>query len=200
MLARTGRATRDTSTPLAGPRSSGRGGSLTGRSTRCIPRPPPPPLLACPPEGREEEEEDAPGCLTSEEVYAQAEVFGAGGTEPEGREWRFLSAYDLFLAKSFHCAKDQPAQMSQVKSQVQILPLHPVQVGWGFLSREDRKAHFLPPTPGHNRNSLDIANRENRWKILKCTVEETPIHPPMKTKMQTKGRTTRRERSLLNGG
>ena len=36
-----GRATRDTSTPLAGPRSSRRRGSLTGRSTRCILRLPP---------------------------------------------------------------------------------------------------------------------------------------------------------------
>ena len=44
-LARIRRATRNTSTPLAGPRSSGRGGSLTGRSTRCIPRPP---LLSLP--------------------------------------------------------------------------------------------------------------------------------------------------------
>ena len=31
-------ATRDTSTPLAGPKSSGRRGSLTGRNTRCFPR------------------------------------------------------------------------------------------------------------------------------------------------------------------
>ena len=60
-----------------------------GCSTRCIPRPLP--LLACPPEGREEEEEeDVSGCLTSEEVHARGEVFGAGGREPEGRE-RFLT-------------------------------------------------------------------------------------------------------------
>ena len=35
------RTPRDTSTPLAGPRSSGRRGSLTGRNTRCTRRPPP---------------------------------------------------------------------------------------------------------------------------------------------------------------
>ena len=44
------------------------------------------PLLSCLPEGREEEEEEVPGCMTSEEVRAWGEVFGAGGTEPEGRE------------------------------------------------------------------------------------------------------------------
>ena len=41
-LARNRRTSRETSTPLAGPRSSGRGGSLTGRNTRCTPRPPTP--------------------------------------------------------------------------------------------------------------------------------------------------------------
>ena len=86
-FARTRRATRDTFTPLAEPRSSGRRGNLTGRSARCISRSPP--FLACPPEGREEEEE-ASGCKTSEEVPAREEVFAAGGTEPEGRV-RFLS-------------------------------------------------------------------------------------------------------------
>ena len=79
------RAPRETSTPLAGSRSSGRRGSLTGRNTRCTPSHPPPPpprLLSCPPEGREEEEE-VPGCLTSEEVRARGEAFDTGGTEPE---------------------------------------------------------------------------------------------------------------------
>ena len=45
-----------------------------------------PPLSSCPPEGREEEEEEVPGCGTSEEVLAQGEAPGAGGTEPEGRD------------------------------------------------------------------------------------------------------------------
>ena len=40
-LARNRRMSRDTSTPLARPRSSGRRGSLTGRNTRCTPRHPP---------------------------------------------------------------------------------------------------------------------------------------------------------------
>ena len=115
-LARTGRATRDTSTPLAGPRSSGRRGSLTGRSTKCIPRPPPP-LLACLPQGREEEEEEASGRKTSEEVPARGEVAVAGGREPEGREC-YLSLYERFLAKASHCDGDHPTQKSQVMSLV----------------------------------------------------------------------------------
>ena len=55
-------------TTLAGPRSSGRGGS--------------------PHEGREEEEEEeeVPGRETPEGENALVEVSGAGGTEPEGRE------------------------------------------------------------------------------------------------------------------
>ena len=78
--------------------------------------------------------------------------------------------------------------MSQGRSQAHTLPLHLVQVGWGSLSREDRKApHFLPPTPGHNRNSLDITNQRKRWQILKFKVEETPIHPPTKNKDADKG-------------
>ena len=42
-LARNRRQSRSTPTPLAGPRSSGRGGSPPGHNTRCIPRPAPPP-------------------------------------------------------------------------------------------------------------------------------------------------------------
>ena len=49
--------------------------------------PPPHPLLSCPPEGREEEEEEVPGCGTSKEVPARGEAPGAGGTEPEGRDF-----------------------------------------------------------------------------------------------------------------
>ena len=59
LLARNQRISRDTSTPLAGPTSSGRGGSLTGRNTRCTPRPPP--LSSCPHEWQEEKEEEVPG-------------------------------------------------------------------------------------------------------------------------------------------
>ena len=73
------------SPPLARPRPSGRGGSLTGHNTRCTLRPPPP--LSCPPEGREKEEEEVPGCGTSEEVSARGVVPSAGGTEPEGRDF-----------------------------------------------------------------------------------------------------------------
>ena len=40
-LTRNRRQSRDTPTPLAGPRSSRRGGSLPGHNTRCTPRPPP---------------------------------------------------------------------------------------------------------------------------------------------------------------
>ena len=65
-----------------------------GHNTRCTlrqPPPPPPPLSSCPPEGWEKEEEEGPGCETPEGVSARGEVFGAGGTEPEGRIFlRFL--------------------------------------------------------------------------------------------------------------
>ena len=76
----------ETLPPLARPKSSRRGGSLTGHNTRCTLRPHPP-LLSCPPEGREKEEEEVPGCGTSEEVPARGEAPGAGGTEPEGRDF-----------------------------------------------------------------------------------------------------------------
>ena len=85
-LAHSGRASRCTSTPLAGHMSSGRRGSPTGSSTRCIPRPPPHCLLTRPSGGREGKEEGAAWCVTSEEVSARGEVFGTGGREePEGR-------------------------------------------------------------------------------------------------------------------
>ena len=79
-----------------------------------------PPLLACPPEGREEGE--VPGCMTSEEVRARGEVFGTGGTEPEGHEC-FPSAYDLLFANCSYCAEDHPTQKSQVMSLVHTFPL-----------------------------------------------------------------------------
>ena len=83
MLARTGRATRHTSTlPRAGGEEASRD-AAQGASRD-------PPLVACPPEGREEEEE-ASGRKTSEEVPARGEVAVAGGREPEGRDERFLS-------------------------------------------------------------------------------------------------------------
>ena len=116
--------------------------------------------------------------MTSEEVRARGVAFGAGGTEPEGRE-RLCSAYVRFFTKSSHCAEDHPTQKSQVMSLVQILPLHLVQVGWGSLSKEDRNTpHFRPPTSGQILNSLDII-KERKERILKLLfkkVEETPIH------------------------
>ena len=82
--------------------------------------------------------------------------FPRGETEPEGRCF-FLSLYDRFLLKRSHRAADHTAQKSQVNVMVQIFPLHLAQVGWGSRSKVDRKApHFLSPTPGHIRNSLDI--------------------------------------------
>ena len=74
---------RGTPAPLAGPKSSGRGGS-TPKKTLGAPRDPP--LFPCPPKGREEEEEEDPGSETPKEVSAKGEVEGAEGTEPEGRE------------------------------------------------------------------------------------------------------------------
>ena len=74
---------RGTPAPLAGPKSSGRGGS-TSKKTLGAPRDPP--LFPCPPKGREEEEEEDPGSETPKEVSAKREVEGAEGTEPEGRE------------------------------------------------------------------------------------------------------------------
>ena len=70
-------------TPLAGPRSSGRRGSLTRRNTRCTPRPPPH-LLSCPPEGREEEEEEVLGSGTSKEVLARGEAPAQGEQSLKG--------------------------------------------------------------------------------------------------------------------
>ena len=95
----------------------------------------------------------------------RGEVSGAGGTEPEGRDF-FYSLYERLLAKCSHCAGDQSTQKSQVTSLVQILPLHLAQVGWGSLSKLDRNApHFRPSTPRHSLNSLDIAKEaEVRWK------------------------------------
>ena len=74
---------RGTPAPLAGPKSSGRGGS-TSEKTLGAPRDPP--LFPYPPKGREEEEEEDPGSETPKEVSAKREVEGAEGTEPEGRE------------------------------------------------------------------------------------------------------------------
>ena len=71
----------ETLPPLAGPKSIGRGGSPTGRNTRCTPRPP---LLSCPPEGREEEEEEVPGCGTSVEVHARGEAPAQGEQSLKG--------------------------------------------------------------------------------------------------------------------
>ena len=54
--------------------------------------PPLPSLLSHPSEGREEEE-GAAGCMTSEEVPARGEIFGAGGREePEERDDLLRSA------------------------------------------------------------------------------------------------------------
>ena len=148
MLACNRRASRDTSTPLAGPRSRAGGEEASRDATPGAPRDSP--FLTCPTEGREAEEEEVPGCVTSEEVRAWGVAFCAGGTEPEGRE-RLRSAYVRFFVKSSHCAEDHPTQKSQDMSLVQILPLHLVQVGWGSLSKEDRNApHFRPPHPRTN--------------------------------------------------
>ena len=62
---------RGTPAPLAGPKSSGRGGS-TPKKTLGAPREPP--LFPCPPKGREEEEEEDPGSETPKEVSAKGEV------------------------------------------------------------------------------------------------------------------------------
>ena len=148
-----------------------------GHNTRCTLRPPPP--SSCPSEGREKEEEEVPGCETSEGVSARGEVFGAGGTEPEGRIF-FHSLYDLFLVNSSRCAEDQAAQKSQVMSLVQIFPLHLAQVGWGSLSKVDRKASYiLPPSPGQIHNSLDIGNeRERNENTQVQKLKKNPVHPP----------------------
>ena len=155
--ARTRRLPRGTPTPLAGPRSSGRGGSPPRHNTRCPLRPP---CFPCPPEGQKEEEEEVPGRETPEGVSARGEVSGAGGTEPEGREGFLRSLYARFLTNCSHCATDQSAQMSHVMSMVQILPLQLVQVGWGSRLTDNRKApHFLSPTPGQICITLDIAKK-----------------------------------------
>ena len=112
---------------------------------RVHPETPPSPLIL-PPEGRKEEEEEVPGCGTSKEVLAQAAAPGAGGTEPEGHDL-LRSLYVLCLAKSSHCAEDQPTQKSQVMSRMHIFPLHLAQVGWGSLSNEDRNAPHFWPSP-----------------------------------------------------
>ena len=144
----------ETLPPLSLDRGRARGEEASRDATPGAPRDYP--FLTCPPEGREAEEEEVPGCVTSEEVRAWGVVFGAGGTEPEGRE-RLRSAYVRFFAKSSHCAEDHPTQKSQVMFLVHTFPLHLVQVGWGSLSKEDRNApHFRPPTPRQILNSLDI--------------------------------------------
>ena len=65
-------------------------------------------------------------------------------------------------------------------SLVQILPLHLAQVGWGSVSKVDRKApHFLAPTPGQIRNSLDITNeRERKENTQAQKLKRNPVHPP----------------------
>ena len=72
---------RGTPTPLARPRSSGRGGSPTRHNTRCTLRPLP---LSCPPKGREEEEEEVPGCETPEEVSARGRSAEQGAQSLKG--------------------------------------------------------------------------------------------------------------------
>ena len=73
---------------------------------------------------------------------------------------------------------DQSAQMSQVMSLVQTLPLHLVKVGWGSRSKVERKApHFLLPTPGQIRNSRDIAKKGRKNTQIRSR-RESPVHPP----------------------
>ena len=101
---------------LAGPRSSGRGGSPTGRP---------------------------------EEVPARGEVPGAGGTEPEGRDF-LRSLYDLFIAKSSHCAGDQSIQKSHHVSSTDFTPT-PSTSGVGIpVQRGQECATFSAPHPRTN--------------------------------------------------
>ena len=104
--------------------------------------------------------------MTSEEVRAWGENFGAGGTEPEGRE-RFRSASVLFLAKSSHYAGHQSTQKSKVMSLVHILPLHLGQVGWGSLSNEDRNASHFRPSPQDKFVILLTQSKQTEERIFK---------------------------------
>ena len=144
---------RGNPTPLAGPRSSGRRGSPTKHNTRCTSRPP----------------TASPARLKGGKKKKKSQ--GAKLPHKFPRGWRSaeqgeqsLKGISSFLYKTFSLRKvptaqqDHTAQKSQVKSLVQTLPLHLVQVGWGSRSKRAWKApHFLAPTPGQTLNSFDIA-------------------------------------------
>ena len=138
-----------------------------GMQHQVHPETPPPPSYPAPLNGEKKQRRKSREAELPKKFARGEKPHGAGGTEPEGRDF-LRSLYDFFIAKSSHFARDQSIQKSQVMSLVQTLPLHLAQVGWGSLSNEDRNApHFQPPIPGQIRNSLDIIKKIRIRKILK---------------------------------
>ena len=147
------RQSRHSPTPLTGPRSSGMGGRPSGHNTRCTPRPLPLPLKK-----------------------SQAAKFPKEfpcGKKPTAQVEQSLkgekASYVLYMSASSQTVPAAPLT-NQHKCHMSC--------PWCTLFPYTLSApHFLLPTPGQIRNSLDITKRRRKNTQIRSR-RESPVHPP----------------------